>query len=68
MHSSYVVKSTSLEMAISGWSARNYAESRANISSLKILVSDASDKMSGVFGLGSDIFEMMSGGLGFSWW
>ena len=26
---------------------------------LKISVSDASDKMSGVFGLGSDIFEMM---------
>ena len=27
--------------------------------SLKISVSNASDKMSGVFGLGSDIFEMM---------
>ena len=38
------------------------------LASLKILVSDASDKMSGVFGLGSDIFEMMSGGLGYSLW
>ncbi len=33
-----------------------------------ISVSDASDKMSGVFGLGSDIVEMISGGLGFSLW
>ncbi len=31
-------------------------------SGLKISVSDASDKMSGVFGLGSDIFKMMSAG------
>ena len=36
--------------------------------SLKIWISNASDKMSGVFGLGSDIFEMMSGGLGYSLW
>ncbi len=35
---------------------------------LKISVSDASDKMSSVFGLGSDIFEMMSGGFSFSLW
>ena len=35
---------------------------------LKILVSDTSDKMSSVFTLGSDIFEMMSDGLGFSLW
>ena len=55
-------------MAISGWSARNYGELRANISGLKILVSDASDKMYGVFGLGSIIFEMMSGCLGLSLW
>ncbi len=32
------------------------------------MVSDTSDKMYGVFGLGSDIFEMMSGGLGFGLW
>ena len=31
-------------------------------SGLKISVSDACDKMSGVFGLGSDIFKMMSAG------
>ena len=38
------------------------------IAGIKILVSDESDKMSGVFGLRSDIFEIMSIGLGFSSW
>ncbi len=39
-----------------------------NLTGLKILVSDASDKMSSVLKLGSDIFEMMSGGLSFILW
>ena len=38
------------------------------VTGLKISVSDASDQISDVFGLGSDTFEMMSGGLGFSLW
>ena len=38
------------------------------ITGIKILARDVTDKMSSVFGLGLDIFEMMSGGLGFSVW
>ena len=38
------------------------------LTGLKISVTDSFDKISGVFGLGSVLFEMMSGGLGFSLW
>ncbi len=47
---------------------RGIACIHSHISGLKISVSEAYDKMSDVFGLGSDIFEMIFSGFGFSLW